>query len=344
MNIKLSIIVPAYNPGKKIERCVNSLLNQSFTDYEIIVVNDGSTDGTAEILEQLHKSLPEGKKSLLRIITQPNMGVSSARNNGINIAQGDYIMFVDADDTIEPDCIPQIFNYLDKSSFTPDFVIFGMKCITIGGETTNIATFDYEEIHNVKKFYKDLSCNVLAIGAPWGRFYRREIINNHHLTFNTAFKRHQDVIFNMDFARYCNSVSTIPVYGYNYIRSKQGATMKFFGEEIIFLNNGVRDSLIGYFVGYCHDEEVMLRINRRSAFDYLYSIYTIYRQRGVSNKFFWLKRYWNAAEKNNPQFSFEYNSGIPKFVGKIGRKSKFLCHLFLYTIFSAEKLKLKLRR
>ena len=91
----ISIIIPVYNTSKYLHRCLDSILNQTFCDFELILINDGSTDNSLEILREY-----EAKDSRIVVIDKPNEGVSSARNQGIEIAQGEYIMFCDSDDYV----------------------------------------------------------------------------------------------------------------------------------------------------------------------------------------------------------------------------------------------------
>ena len=101
----VSIIVPAYNEEKNIEGCVNRLLNQSYKNIEIIIIDDGSTDSTFSLCKLLTK-----KDSRVKVFTQPNSGVSVARNHGLDVSQGEYVMFVDADDELLPDAVECMFN------------------------------------------------------------------------------------------------------------------------------------------------------------------------------------------------------------------------------------------
>ena len=98
--LNISVILPTYNNGKYIERAVNSVINQEVEELELIVINDGSTDNSAEILEDL-----AGKHSCIRVITQENRGVSAARNAGLDAASGEFVDFLDGDDTFRPDAI-----------------------------------------------------------------------------------------------------------------------------------------------------------------------------------------------------------------------------------------------
>lgn len=107
---KISIIVPVYNAEKYIERCVNSLLSQSFDDFELILVDDGSTDNSAEIINNL-----ADKHSFIRVFNKENGGAASARNLGIDNARGEYIAFIDADDAVEPTYFEELYNAATES-------------------------------------------------------------------------------------------------------------------------------------------------------------------------------------------------------------------------------------
>ena len=93
----LSFIIPAYNSERYIEPCLDSIINQTCDDYEIVIINDGSTDRTSDIIDKYIKEYPE---KTIRVYMQQNQGISSARNNGIDKAQGEYITFVDHDDSV----------------------------------------------------------------------------------------------------------------------------------------------------------------------------------------------------------------------------------------------------
>ena len=114
---KISIIVPIFNGELYLEECLNSLVNQTFNDIEIICVNDGSTDNSMKILEDFQK-----KDSRIEIISQPNQGVSIARNNGVNQANGEYVLFVDSDDWLDLDACAEL--YSNAVSNDSDIVLF----------------------------------------------------------------------------------------------------------------------------------------------------------------------------------------------------------------------------
>ena len=116
---KFSIIVPVYNVEKYIEKCLESILNQTYDNFEIIVINDGSTDNSKKILDNYKTN----KK--IKIINQDNQGLSIARNNGLGAASGDYILFIDSDDYIEE----ELLSTLNKNINNEDLIRFQVQTV-----------------------------------------------------------------------------------------------------------------------------------------------------------------------------------------------------------------------
>ena len=110
MNWKASFIIPAYNVEDSIERCMNSVLAQTFDDFEVIVVNDGSPDHSDYFIKEYEK-----KDCRIRSFKKKNGGLSSARNYGVTKARGEYLVFVDSDDTIEPDLLKELHQVIEKN-------------------------------------------------------------------------------------------------------------------------------------------------------------------------------------------------------------------------------------
>ncbi len=109
--MKISVIIPAYNCKEYLEECINSLLAQSFTDYELLLIDDGSTDGTAELCEQIAL-----KGSHIRVFHKENGGAASARNLGLDNARGEYVSFIDSDDTVYPEFLEKLLKALDTGA------------------------------------------------------------------------------------------------------------------------------------------------------------------------------------------------------------------------------------
>ena len=118
--MNFSVIVPCYNCVKTLENTVNSIRASGLSDYELLLIDDGSTDGTGALCDVLCEKYPE-----LRCIHQPNAGVSAARNRGVDEARGDYLWFVDSDDTVDPGLLTHAVSVAAQQQ--PDMLIFGMS-------------------------------------------------------------------------------------------------------------------------------------------------------------------------------------------------------------------------
>lgn len=140
--MKVSIVIPAYNSEKFIGRCLSSIAHQTYQNIEIVVVNDGSNDSTSEIVKKMQKSDPR-----IVYISQANSGVSSARNTGINASTGEFITFIDSDDTIEPDTIEKTMDYFQKYDGL-DVVNYGCRTINLSGKMID-RPYQYHTINSV---------------------------------------------------------------------------------------------------------------------------------------------------------------------------------------------------
>lgn len=134
-NVKLSIIVPIYNVAPYLKKCVDSLLQQDISDYEIILVDDGSTDNSGAIADELTaypQPLPKRGGVLMKVIHQENAGLSAARNTGIAVAQGEYIMFVDSDDYLQPNVLRTLMEQIERDNL--DVLRFRYQNVRESGE------------------------------------------------------------------------------------------------------------------------------------------------------------------------------------------------------------------
>ena len=154
MPVKISVVFPVYNVQKYLRQSLDSLINQTFSDFEIICVNDGSTDSSLEILESYARL-----DSRIKIITQENRGLSGARNTGIKIATGEYILFVDSDDWLELDALEKLAVHVDK--FKSDITMFKLKYFNedtskfSSGPFTTLEVID-SSLHNRNFNYLDV--------------------------------------------------------------------------------------------------------------------------------------------------------------------------------------------
>lgn len=199
---RFSIIIPAYNAEAYLSRCLDSILSQSCTDYEVIVINDGSTDGTAVLLEQ-----EVATHNNLHVITQSNCGMATARNRGLQEATGEYILFVDSDDRLCPDALASLTTHINGE----DIVGFGTQ---IYNEKDCTYT-DNPAIPNTAIPGWDYFCRERLIARPvhfvciWQRTYRRTFLEEQHLRFIDGMRRAEDDLFSTMVMLNAKSVKTI---------------------------------------------------------------------------------------------------------------------------------------
>ena len=136
--VKISVIVPVYNTQKYLNECLNSLINQTFQDIEIICINDGSTDDSLEVLNEFSK-----KDNRIKIVTQKNSGLSASRNHGIELSKGEYIYFIDSDDYIELNTLKELYDISIENSC--DLIIF--KLINFYDDNYEKFTSTYYEMN-----------------------------------------------------------------------------------------------------------------------------------------------------------------------------------------------------
>lgn len=165
---KFSIIVPVYNTEKYVKRCLDSIKSQSFKDYEVIIINDGSTDNSSDIIS----------KYPYKIINQENQGLSMARNNGVKEATGDYLIFLDSDDYIEKNLLKEITKSLSND---PDLVRFQVKDIFENGKTIRYNETPFKGKNGVKAF--ELISKYHFVENAWAYAIKREFYLKEKFSF-----------------------------------------------------------------------------------------------------------------------------------------------------------------
>lgn len=197
--MKYSVIIPVYNSEKTIERCIRSLLAQDRSDVEIIVINDGSTDSTGNILSRY----VSGHKNVV-LINQENSGVSSARNAGIEKASGTYITFVDSDDYVSGD----YFSALDKMSIEEDADLLMFANNTVGGAAGN--EFDlYHRLEQMGNIGDKMALLLSSrkIMMPWNKRFKRKIIIDNKIRFIKQLQTGEDFNFCLEYMLNCSSIT-----------------------------------------------------------------------------------------------------------------------------------------
>lgn len=222
--VKISIIIPVYNVEDYLKECLDSILNQNFSDFEVICIDDGSTDSSLEILNNYSKS-----DSRVKIITQDNQGQGTARNRGLKEANGEFILFIDSDDFLNQNCLEEL--YQNAISNNSDMVVFKFNSYD---ETTNNyhpGGFDFDKSLDDVDFndftfkYGDVKRQVMnTYFAPWFKLYKREFLDRHNLTFPEGIG-YEDVIFHIKSLLYAEKLSFLPKHIYNYRISNENSSI-----------------------------------------------------------------------------------------------------------------------
>ena len=207
----ISIIVPIYNAEQYLAKCIESLLAQSHTALQIILVNDGSTDKSWSIA----KTYAEKDERIEVYSLDSNQGQSAARNEGLQHATGEFISFVDADDYIDND----FYTYMLQHIGDLDCVQIGYRRVTAQGKTL---------IEKLPKHFHQFT-------SPCMRLYRREIFTKHGLSFPTGMI-YEDVVFSLDFWATKPTYKILPYTGYNYLANTYSttATRNLVAKELLF--------------------------------------------------------------------------------------------------------------
>lgn len=226
--VKVTIVVAIYNVADYLEKCIQSVIDQTYNNIEIILVNDGSSDNCLSICRKF-----EADDDRIKVIDQPNQGVSIARNNGIEASEGDYIMFVDGDDCLKDNIVEELLNNIEDN----DIIICSYKAFNESNsldedchffnkdrEFSDDKTDLYLQLINVS--YGQSGKPYTAVGVPWGKLYSKEFLEKQGLRFDKNLIRLQDNIFNMQAFALAEGIKYIdkPLYMYrvnNIMRYKK---------------------------------------------------------------------------------------------------------------------------
>lgn len=219
----ISVIVPVYNCERNLDRCVKSILAQSEKDLEVILVDDGSTDGSGSVCDKFAK-----ENSNIKVIHQENGGVSKARNTGITQAKGKYIQFVDSDDYLEPEICKTMKEIMEKDDSY--LVIAGFHHWYLGKDVIKCLSEKLTSPIEMKTF-GSVFLEVYEQGflnMPWNKLYKREKIKEY---FPENLSLGEDLLFNLNYLKQLTSSETIsfaitPLYNYIQERGKTNLSSK----------------------------------------------------------------------------------------------------------------------
>jgi len=215
---KISIIVPAYNAEKYLVQCIESILIQTYSNLEIILVDDGSKDRTGKICDDYQK-----KDERIKVIHQTNAGVSKARNTGLDAATGKYIMFIDADDFYERNSCEILYNAIHQKQ--ADYVAGNYIHTNANGEKWERPLFDQTQYGNFELSMKDYKKSIFVMNSVvWNKIFNREFIERYQIRFIEGAIA-EDAIFSIDCYAHAKKAYYISDVVYNYRQNENNSSI-----------------------------------------------------------------------------------------------------------------------
>lgn len=255
--VLISVIMPIYNGEKYLEKSINMIINQTFVNFELILIDDGSKDNSKKICYEYSKM-----DSRIKVLEQNNQGAWSARNNGISESEGKYIMFLDCDDWYEINFLEEMYSTIEK--YKTDLVICGQTDVLINDKDRIIK---YDKVIPNEEFFenKDQLFRQYAFlrdfgiaDVLWNKIYKSKIIKNHNIKFEN-FKRGEDAIFNLNYYEEISSCKIISKSLYKYRVEKHKPVWIKYSEDyynvLLAENNAISKKLksIGKYTEIEHE-------------------------------------------------------------------------------------------
>lgn len=258
----VSIIVPVYNAENYLHKCIKSLLSQNFSDFEIILVNDGSKDSSGQICDDFARD-----DNRIKVIHKENGGVSSARNRGLDEACGKFIMFCDSDDFVKDEfCAPLINLAGDDENC---LVLAGITEINdqnttkddlcakfAEGETKTLTNKEFCDLY----IEQNLNSKFLLMNMPYNKLFSRSVIEKHNLRFDTNINYNEDFIFNL---MYLDKVNTVKIHNksiYNYYVDAPGSLCKKYVPNMAFVYRTKEDVLKKVIIDKATNQQDALKV------------------------------------------------------------------------------------
>ncbi len=251
----ISVIIPVYNVEKYLDECIKSVIDQSYTDFECILIDDGSTDKSGKICDDWAKA-----DSRIKVVHQENQGVSAARNKGIEISQGEYIVFIDSDDWVEANYLSDLMP--DETSdlvVSGDYVDRDGKClganIPLADKRFHFAPDAIDDIHHLLKSH--------LIFGPIVKRFKSEIIKNNNIKYNSLYNYGEDLLFVFEYLKYVDIISTITKPSYHYRQHSNETLSKKYRADFFEINY--------YQYAVIRDLLIQKKVYKDNILEYLYT-------------------------------------------------------------------------
>lgn len=252
--IVFSIIVPVYNTEKYIEECISSILTQTFQNFEVIIIDDGSTDSS---LQKCIKFSEKDKR--IKIFKQKNAGVSQARNNGIKNANGEYIIFIDSDDYIESNMLEKIYPFLKEDSL----ISFGYRKKYLNKEINH--KNKKFNLKNIKEMEEKIILDINVGGYICNKVFSKKIIKDKNILFDSKIHYSEDLKFTLEYVKNCKEINYISFSPYIYRMRKSSVSFSYINHK----NASILDLLSKLIDEYKENNNITLKLK----YDYLLNYY-----------------------------------------------------------------------
>ncbi len=222
---KVSIIVPIYNAEKVVDRCIQSILKQTYQDFELLLMDDGSRDSSGEICDRAAE-----EDSRVRVIHKENSGVSDTRNQALKLATGEYIQFLDADDWITENATELFVRTMEQNDV--DMVISDFYRVN-GENVAKKGAIEKDGLMTLKEFTGELITRPADFyyGVLWNKFFKRSVLEEYDIHMDENISWCEDFIFNLEYFKHCKNVFVLKVPLYYYVKTEgslvsQGMSVK----------------------------------------------------------------------------------------------------------------------
>lgn len=299
--IKLSVVIPVYNSDRYINDTLNSVLTQDYKDIEVIVVNDGSTDNSKAILDQWKK-----QDNRLRVISQDNTGVSTARFKGIEIASGDYITFVDSDDLVSKNMYTALMEYVENGNY--DIVHCGFEMFFTDQRLKQFYGTGAIKIQDQHTGVKDLIEGKFVEPGVWNKIYKKSLFKN--LKIDLSIKYNEDLLMNFYlFSKAEKSLFVDQCY-YKYRVHGDSVSHKPLTIKRIYDPISVKEIIV---------ENISPELENIAKSAYIKTCFNIYNSMIVEGKT------WESEKSKIKELIYSRK----KWINFLGKKQRYLCELLL---------------
>ena len=297
MSIKVSIVVPIYNVEKYLNRCLKSLLDQSYSNIEIILVNDGSPDKSPEMCDEYARTYQN-----IKVVHKVNGGLSDARNAGLEVATGEYIMFIDSDDYAETNMIEKLLDIATLNN--SDVVIFGYFSDHVDENENLLFTRDIQAINcnYNKKSFKEIPIvdeMIGLFGYAWNKFYKSDVIRFNNMKFIKGISLVEDIVFNGPFLMQCENISFVEDMFIHYMQRPRITLGNKFYENYFDLKLMAIESVENLLVHWNKSEKEVIENKRNAEFNALKStvrLLSVANNYDNKEKVEYLKKLFNVTD------------------------------------------------